>query len=300
MTRRTVGPAVTGADRAAHPTTPPLEQTMPETTDPQPETALALLYRHGVPEDVIDGALCLHAQELAAQIRNHPGAIPYRPQLDEDGGFWWDLRDRDAAAALIDPAATDAAAPSAPADRAALSAKLWAVAEHHIVAEWICCEPVNPKHELCSKGQSALDMVRSLLVDADPAEAWNPSAPLLDAVLAELCRIADGTGPDRCSGCRYVPCGDCQPAVEAPAPSRAGGETQQGEAEATESVIYQVVGDWGVESADDAAEARAAVASWLSDHPHSGAHAEQRIYREWPDGSEFYGPWTDLPNAPTA
>jgi hypothetical protein len=39
------------------------------TTDPQPETALALLYRHGLPEDVIDGALCLHAQELAALQR---------------------------------------------------------------------------------------------------------------------------------------------------------------------------------------------------------------------------------------
>lgn len=30
------------------------------------ETARALLYRHGVPEDIIDGALTLHAQELAA------------------------------------------------------------------------------------------------------------------------------------------------------------------------------------------------------------------------------------------
>ncbi|MFF7335410.1 ParB N-terminal domain-containing protein [Streptomyces sp. NPDC008150] len=34
-------------------------------TDPT-ETARALLYRYGLPEDVIDGALCLHAQELAA------------------------------------------------------------------------------------------------------------------------------------------------------------------------------------------------------------------------------------------
>jgi hypothetical protein len=71
--------------------------------NPNPESARALLYRHGVPEDVVDGVLCLHAQELAAAIRSHPGAIPYRPQLDEDGGFWWDTRDRDAAADLIDP-----------------------------------------------------------------------------------------------------------------------------------------------------------------------------------------------------
>jgi hypothetical protein len=33
------------------------------------ETARALLWRHGLPEDVIDGALCLHAQELAAVQR---------------------------------------------------------------------------------------------------------------------------------------------------------------------------------------------------------------------------------------
>lgn len=41
------------------------------------ETARALLWRHGLPEDIIDGALALHAQELAAVQRkahddNHP------------------------------------------------------------------------------------------------------------------------------------------------------------------------------------------------------------------------------------
>ncbi|MFE2967542.1 hypothetical protein ACFXKC_28490 [Streptomyces sp. NPDC059340] len=136
------------------------------------------------------------------------------------------LEDRDDIRDVIVVEAEPAAPvpPSAPTDRAALSAKLWAIAEQHIVAEWICCEPVDPKHELCSKGQAAIDMARSLLVDADPAKAWNPAAPLLDAVLAELHRTAVEAGPDRCSGCRYVPCGDCQPAVEAPAPNRAGGE----------------------------------------------------------------------------
>lgn len=39
------------------------------TTDPTPESARALLDRHGLPEDVIDGVLCLHAQELAAVQR---------------------------------------------------------------------------------------------------------------------------------------------------------------------------------------------------------------------------------------
>ena len=65
--------------------------------------------------------------------------------------------------------------------------------------------------------------------------------------------------------------------------------------EPTESVDYQVVGDWGVDGADSAAGARAAVTKWLRAYPKCGAHAQQRIVRDWPDGSEFYGPWTDLP-----
>jgi hypothetical protein len=79
---------------------------------------------------------------------------------------------------------------------------------------------------------------------------------------------------------------------------RLAGEAQQDEP--TESVIYEVVGDWGVDSADSAEGARAAVAKWLRAYPKCGAHAQQRIVREWPDGSEFYGPWTDLPDQPAA
>jgi hypothetical protein len=70
--------------------------------------------------------------------------------------------------------------------RAAVSATLWAAAEHHIVAEWICCEPLAPGHKLCAKGYAALGMVKTLLVDSDPEKAWNPNAPLLDAVLSML------------------------------------------------------------------------------------------------------------------
>lgn len=62
----------------------------------------------------------------------------------------------------------------------------------------------------------------------------------------------------------------------------------------TESVIYEVVGDWGVDGADSAEGARAAVAKWLREYPRCGAYAQQRVVREWPDGSEFYGPWTPL------
>lgn len=54
-------------------------------------------------------------REAADVLAAHPGAIPYRPQLDEDGGFWWDTRDRDAAAELLRRLAAEAAA----VDRAA-------------------------------------------------------------------------------------------------------------------------------------------------------------------------------------
>ncbi|MCZ4602953.1 hypothetical protein O3S80_04030 [Streptomyces sp. Lzd4kr] len=56
------------ATAAAGPTTVDLETTMND--DPQTtETARNLLDRHGLPEDIIDSALCLHAQELASAQR---------------------------------------------------------------------------------------------------------------------------------------------------------------------------------------------------------------------------------------
>ncbi|MFJ6729434.1 hypothetical protein ACIQPQ_31480 [Streptomyces sp. NPDC091281] len=49
--------------------TQPTKPTQPEPDEHGPETARALLYRHGLPEDVIDGALALHAHQLAQEIR---------------------------------------------------------------------------------------------------------------------------------------------------------------------------------------------------------------------------------------
>lgn len=77
-------------------------------------------------------------------------------------------------------------------ERSVLSAKLWKIAEQYIVAEWICCDPVEPKHHLCAKGHAALAMVKTLLVDSDPV------APLLDAVLAEI----------RCKAMKLIPTDD--------------------------------------------------------------------------------------------
>ena len=72
--------------------------------------------------------------------------------------------------------------------REQVSATLWEIAEHTIVAEWICCEPINAHHDLCVQGDAARQMVKALLVD-DP-KSYRP-APLLDAVLAVLSAPVD-------------------------------------------------------------------------------------------------------------
>lgn len=59
---------------------------------------------------------------------------------------------------------------------------LLAVAEHRIVAEWICCEPLEEGHELCAQGYATLRMFRALLVD-DP-DVFPPRSDLLDAIMA--------------------------------------------------------------------------------------------------------------------
>lgn len=105
---------------------------------------------------------------------------PFGQHYDEGLDNWPEWLTEEAR--LHDPTAE----PAVSADRAAMSEKLWALAEHHIVAEWICCEPLAPGHDLCAQGYAALSMARSLFVD-DP-EAARP-APLLEAVLAELAGI---------------------------------------------------------------------------------------------------------------
>jgi hypothetical protein len=91
---------------------------MTETT----ETARALLYRHGLPEDIVDGALCLHAQELAAAIRKETLRLKAHGVLEPDK--YRPCRD---AANQIDPTRSEddggpepAAVPAPATDRAAL------------------------------------------------------------------------------------------------------------------------------------------------------------------------------------
>lgn len=62
---------------------------------PRSQNDVAALLAHYWP------AIETHIREqVATEIEQHPGPISYRPQLDEDGGFWWDTRDRDAAARI--------------------------------------------------------------------------------------------------------------------------------------------------------------------------------------------------------
>lgn len=83
---------------------------------------------------------------------------------------------------LEQPEPTAPAGQDQPHDRRArIAATMWAAAEHNIVAEWICCEPLAPGHDLCAKGYAALDMIRALIVDTP--EAYRP-APLTDAAMA--------------------------------------------------------------------------------------------------------------------
>ncbi|MFJ6667451.1 hypothetical protein [Streptomyces sp. NPDC091383] len=82
-----------------------------------PETAHALLYRHGLPEDVIDGALCLHAQELTAVQREFAEQEDAHLRTTSASVYVQGIRD---AADRIDPAkGDDAPAVSPSADRAA-------------------------------------------------------------------------------------------------------------------------------------------------------------------------------------
>ncbi|QDN57354.1 hypothetical protein [Streptomyces sp. S1D4-20] len=203
---------------------------MPETTNPQPDDLAARL----------EAVLTERFTELG-----NPFAAMRRQEKGPDG---WPashpVGPHHVAEVLRELLAAAPASPSAPADQAALSARLWAVAEHHIVAEWICCEPINPKHQLCVQGDATLRMVKALLVD-DP-EAIRP-APLLDAVLA-------ASGPSRVAG-------------EAPQPERQG-ETRAAiiaELLPAWEAVYEPgnVSDYLIGYANSEAAAKGAAEAWM-------------------------------------
>lgn len=87
-------------------TFPDLDQDQRDTYLARADAVLAVL-----PAPVDRAAVLREAADVVAA---HPGPIPYRPQLDEDGGFWWDTRDRDAVVALLRRVADETAATETP------------------------------------------------------------------------------------------------------------------------------------------------------------------------------------------
>ena len=90
--------------------------------------------------------------------------------------------------------------------RAQWASALWEAAERHTIAEWICCDPINPSHGLCVAGGKALEMLRALIVD-DP-EAYKP-APLTAVALGLAAAVSvppPATRADalRCAVCQRV------------------------------------------------------------------------------------------------
>jgi hypothetical protein len=63
----------------------------------------------------------------------------------------------------------------------------------------------------------------------------------------------------------------------------------------SEDEEFEVVGDWGVDGAEDADDARAKVARILAVYPHSGAHAQKRTVLNFEDDdAQYTGPWQPL------
>jgi hypothetical protein len=134
-------------------------------TQPDHETARALLSRH-VPKDVLDGALCLHAQELAAVQRRDAAVWG----VDTAAG-----QHRLAAADLIDPAqgAPAVSAVSPATDQTALRDR---IAEALYLHEW-------PRKQVWAQ---ALAMDReTFLAQADAVLAVLPANTDRAAVLEE-------------------------------------------------------------------------------------------------------------------
>ena len=135
---------------------------------------------------------------------------------------------------INDPAVSAEAVAPAPELREQAAAALLAAAEHRIVAEWICCEPLEKGHDLCAKGYAALRMIRELIVD-NP-ERFPSNGELTDAVLAV-------------------------PAIQQLAETRDALRVTEGDRDAAEAELQRLREEspWLRATAEDLAEAKAAV-----------------------------------------
>ncbi len=100
---------------------------------------------------------------------------------------WEDFRDvwrgyADAALAALHAHQLASSHPSEHADlHRRYADAMWKAAEYVIVAELICCDPINPAHDLCVTGDAVRKLVHQLIYNTPDVAS---SAELTDAVLA--------------------------------------------------------------------------------------------------------------------
>lgn len=75
--------------------------------------------------------------------------------------------------------------------RAHVSRRLVELAQQRVVAEWICCDPIDHTHALCVQGDATRRMMTALLTDDDTV--FPPTSELLDEVMRLVLGHADPT-----------------------------------------------------------------------------------------------------------
>lgn len=143
------------------------------------------------PSAVVSADRATLLREVAEEVASHPGPIPYRPQLDEDGGFWWDTRDRDAVVALLRRKANEAefaATPCSPVVQCEDGGEPCDVHER-LLGHY------DDSHELCPPDCGAADGPRRVAAEEQPAETQDGfelrgTAEIRAAALEEAALIA--------------------------------------------------------------------------------------------------------------
>ncbi|OQQ13022.1 hypothetical protein B0675_40095 [Streptomyces sp. M41(2017)] len=253
-----------------------------------PETAHALLWRHGLPEDIIDGALILHAQELAAVQRAAVAQTDDPVFYEGEAGWLINLIEPSAAeeARLHDPAVPSVVSPPAnPTDPAEpcvcgdlsetgifhrSDGPCYVVdAQHRTAAlaiahtegpQWADGERLEGK-PLWQTYLRHAAAVLAVLPGTDPAttraDALNEGADAIDAATRQA--KADGVlEPDK-----YRPCRDASAQLRA----MAGCQECEWGVEHTEHCPYPESHNWGCGCPTDQSASGAAVAGRAGETP---------------------------------
>ncbi|MBD3004817.1 hypothetical protein [Streptomyces sp. 5-10] len=132
--------------------------------------------------EVVNKALRDHVAEVLAEkyAQPWPDDQPVSERVDQGMVRHFTAADGSRAMAPVTPveAATVAVDALAAGLDSRIGEMLRQAAEERIIAEWICCDPIDPHHQLCVQGAAALRMITSLTV--------GESAPLTAAVMSAL------------------------------------------------------------------------------------------------------------------